>query len=46
MTLDSVQPWQVGEYECVASVQGFTDAKMKNYLHLKGLCLYTGCPKK
>lgn len=36
LTLDSVNPSQVGEYECVASVQGFEDAKMKNFLHLKG----------
>uniref|UniRef100_A0AC34F7N3 Ig-like domain-containing protein n=1 Tax=Panagrolaimus sp. ES5 TaxID=591445 RepID=A0AC34F7N3_9BILA len=36
LTLDSVNPSQVGEYECVASVQGFEDARMKNVLHLKG----------
>uniref|UniRef100_A0AC35G811 Ig-like domain-containing protein n=1 Tax=Panagrolaimus sp. PS1159 TaxID=55785 RepID=A0AC35G811_9BILA len=36
LTLDSVNPSQVGEYECVASVHGFEDARMKNFLHLKG----------
>ena len=36
LTIDSVQPWQVGQYDCIASVPGFSDAIMHNYLHLKG----------
>uniref|UniRef100_A0A7E4VM93 Nephrin n=1 Tax=Panagrellus redivivus TaxID=6233 RepID=A0A7E4VM93_PANRE len=36
LTIDSIQPWQVGEYDCVATVPGFSEAKMQNFLHLKG----------
>uniref|UniRef100_A0A915BB99 Ig-like domain-containing protein n=1 Tax=Parascaris univalens TaxID=6257 RepID=A0A915BB99_PARUN len=35
-TIRSVQSWQRGEYECVASVQGFPAAKLTNYLHIRG----------
>lgn len=36
MTIDSVQPWHVGQYECIASVDGFSPARITNFLHLKG----------
>uniref|UniRef100_A0AC34PUG5 Ig-like domain-containing protein n=1 Tax=Panagrolaimus sp. JU765 TaxID=591449 RepID=A0AC34PUG5_9BILA len=34
--IDSVQPWQIGQYDCVANVPGFSPAVIHNYLHLKG----------
>ncbi|VDN03900.1 unnamed protein product [Thelazia callipaeda] len=36
LTIESVQSWQRGEYECVATVQGFSSARLINYLHIKG----------
>lgn len=36
LTIESVQSWQRGEYECVATVQGFPPARLVNYLHIKG----------
>uniref|UniRef100_A0A915PJH8 Ig-like domain-containing protein n=1 Tax=Setaria digitata TaxID=48799 RepID=A0A915PJH8_9BILA len=36
LTIESVQSWQRGEYECVATVEGFPPARLVNYLHIKG----------
>uniref|UniRef100_A0A1I7W114 Kin of IRRE-like protein 1 n=1 Tax=Loa loa TaxID=7209 RepID=A0A1I7W114_LOALO len=36
LTIESVQSWQRGEYECIATVQGFPPARLVNYLHIKG----------
>ncbi|KAK6110636.1 Immunoglobulin I-set domain family protein [Brugia pahangi] len=36
LTIESVQSWQRGEYECVATVQGFPPARLVNYLHIRG----------
>ncbi|OZC11075.1 hypothetical protein X798_01901 [Onchocerca flexuosa] len=36
LTIESVQSWQRGEYECVATVQGFPPARLINYLHIRG----------
>ncbi|KHN85959.1 Irregular chiasm C-roughest protein [Toxocara canis] len=35
-TLRSVQSWQRGEYDCVATVEGFPAAILTNYLHIRG----------
>ncbi|MFH4973328.1 hypothetical protein AB6A40_000037 [Gnathostoma spinigerum] len=35
-TIDSTQAWQRGEYECVASVDGFEPVRLLSFLHIKG----------
>lgn len=36
LKIQSVQSWQRGEYECMATVQGFPPARLINYLHIRG----------
>ncbi|KAM3726047.1 Synaptogenesis protein [Dirofilaria immitis] len=36
LTIEAVQSWQRGEYECVATVQGFPPARLINYLYIRG----------
>lgn len=40
-TIDNVQSWDAGSYECIAEVPEFTPKRLLHHLHIKGRMKWT-----